>query len=142
MRMIAGHKRQKMIGVSPVEMVMIEQEDFLMLILGFLDVPKLVHLKMGCCRWREELSNGAIENELPISGRRQFAENQHLIDVVRKQFANGMLHAECLASNHSWPIGTWDASRMTNFSFLTRAILRLSHFHSCLFSSERDLPSF
>mmetsp|Transcript_17215 Transcript_17215/g.26093 ORF Transcript_17215/g.26093 Transcript_17215/m.26093 type:complete len:83 (-) Transcript_17215:444-692(-) len=82
MRMILGHKREKMINISPAEMAMIEQEDLLILILGFLDVPKLVYVQLVCYRWHEELSDRAIQNKLPISGRRQFTENQHLVDVV------------------------------------------------------------
>ena len=100
-------------------MVMVgEQEDLLLVILSFIEVPKLVWMKLVSRRWRIYLIDVAIRNKLPPTGRIPFKNGIELDDEVNKYYNDKHRYAERIARTRGWPINMWDVSKVTDFEGL------------------------
>jgi len=98
-------------------------EDVMYEILSYLHAPTLVCMKAVNQNWKE-LCTDAIDRKLPmVKGKRtpkkEFQSNDELIDAVEKYVSHNSLDdAEELAKTYGYPIGQWDVSKVTDFSYI------------------------
>mmetsp|Transcript_10073 Transcript_10073/g.15429 ORF Transcript_10073/g.15429 Transcript_10073/m.15429 type:complete len:265 (+) Transcript_10073:92-886(+) len=108
-------RRRIVVDTNPVETVISTNEDLLLVVFSFLDVPILLLLKSSC-RWWQRWVNKAIDDKCLSRGKIAFTSNQQLIEAVQKYCEDKRKNAEFLASRYGWPINIWDVSEVTDFS--------------------------
>jgi surface protein len=91
------------------------QEEMILEVLQYLDVPTLVEKKLVCRRW-QRLCTAVVDSKRKIQVA--FETNQELRYAVQKYVDYNLDDAEEFASTYGWPIGKWDVSNIQDFSFI------------------------
>mmetsp|Transcript_9610 Transcript_9610/g.10672 ORF Transcript_9610/g.10672 Transcript_9610/m.10672 type:complete len:213 (-) Transcript_9610:47-685(-) len=100
---------------SLAEIKVIEQNDLLLQIMSFLDVTVLVQNKAVCQNWKT-LCTKSIDKK--CVSKRKFRGNKELRECVKRYLCFSPTDAEEFAQSYGWPMGRWDVSLVTNFSFI------------------------
>lgn len=105
-------------------------DDVILEIMNYAEVPTLSRIKSVCRTWMR-ISDVAIENKLPSSGRKQFIERRELIQAVHDASNDPSNKAETLAGIYGWPMKKWDVSQMTNFAFVFKKLTNFNEDIRC-----------
>ena len=106
-------------NTSPLENFWESHHDILLLeILTFLDVVNLVQAK-GVCHQLQRMATKAIEQKCD-NNPQAFENGVELRIAVRKYIktVENPKDAESIARTYGWPIGKWDVSQVTYFSWV------------------------
>mmetsp|Transcript_22680 Transcript_22680/g.34279 ORF Transcript_22680/g.34279 Transcript_22680/m.34279 type:complete len:230 (-) Transcript_22680:48-737(-) len=95
---------------KPVDVnnALLETEDLLIVVFGYLDFPTLVLIQRVCTYWRF-IFKGRL-------GNKPFATHQELFDRVIEYCRHKARYGYGIATTYGWPIGKWDVSQITDFS--------------------------
>ncbi|KAG7340999.1 fibronectin domain containing protein [Nitzschia inconspicua] len=101
-----------------LEQQVLEQQDdgvLLLYALSFLDVATLLQKQVVSNRWKE-LCNKAISAKCKGNRPKAFQSNKELRGVIRDYCKYEPKCMEEIACTYGFPIGTWDVSKVTDFS--------------------------
>lgn len=91
-----------------------EQDDLILLIFEFVDFPTLIRIQRVCKYWKLIVYR-AISGTL---GKRMIMTTEELIRAIRKYCSDKLKYSDELARTYGWPIGKWNVSQVTNFSYV------------------------
>lgn len=92
--------------------ILLEQDDLVIEIFGFVDFPTLVRIQRVCKYWKTVIPR-LIPGRL---GNKPFFTGEELCGRIREYIHDKVKYADELAGTYGWPIGKWNVSRVTNFS--------------------------
>mmetsp|Transcript_22039 Transcript_22039/g.32562 ORF Transcript_22039/g.32562 Transcript_22039/m.32562 type:complete len:258 (+) Transcript_22039:69-842(+) len=98
--------------------VVIGNDDLLIEIMSFGDVRTLMQIKAVCRRWRHWATK-TIDHK-SRGRRRSFRTKTELVltFTLYRKFGDNEFYMEYIAKTYGYPIGQWDVSLVTDFSFL------------------------
>mmetsp|Transcript_29027 Transcript_29027/g.43856 ORF Transcript_29027/g.43856 Transcript_29027/m.43856 type:complete len:209 (+) Transcript_29027:96-722(+) len=95
-------------------LLLTENDDLIHLIMEFVDFPTLMRMQRVCRYWKRMVIDRSMPGRL---GRKKITTRVELIRMIKKYCNFPVMYAEELARTYGWPIGRWNVSQVTNFSY-------------------------
>eukprot|EP00546_Thalassionema_frauenfeldii_P006749 CAMPEP_0178917012 /NCGR_PEP_ID=MMETSP0786-20121207/12997_1 /TAXON_ID=186022 /ORGANISM="Thalassionema frauenfeldii, Strain CCMP 1798" /LENGTH=217 /DNA_ID=CAMNT_0020590489 /DNA_START=117 /DNA_END=767 /DNA_ORIENTATION=- len=89
-------------------------EDTFFVVFDFSMFQTLCRVKTVCKWWMKKIDTAILFRV----GRKQFITNKQLREAVRRYCFEKKYNSEELARTYGWPIGKWDVSQVTDFSYI------------------------
>mmetsp|Transcript_509 Transcript_509/g.763 ORF Transcript_509/g.763 Transcript_509/m.763 type:complete len:258 (+) Transcript_509:88-861(+) len=105
-------KKNRRYSVDPANLLK-EQDDVTMVIMSFLNFPTLIRIQRVSTYWKVLVCR-AMPGRL---GSKMFMTKEELAERIGQYCNDKIKYADDIASTYGWPIGKWNVSQITDFTF-------------------------